>query len=134
MIRQVLSCMRPTGAALGVRWLVVVVIMVGTMISSTGGTRSHGLAAIAAALHATTSSADEQHGHVHEDRGGELAMVDKSAGTDHPHHGTDHSHDNAHALPVAWSSAAPQLPGWFGLVWPWIEMVQASRLERPPMG
>ena len=125
---------RPNGAALGMRWLVVVVIMFGAMISSIGGTHSHGLAAIAAALHATPSSPDESHGHEHEDRGGELAMVDNSAGTDHPHHGGDHSHDNAHALPVALSSATPQLPGWRVLVRPWIQMVEASRLERPPMG
>lgn len=134
MTLRISSFLRPTGAALGMRWLVVVVIMFGTMISSMGGTNSHGLAAIAAALHATPSSPDEPNGHVHEDRGGELAMVDMSAGADHPHHGEDHSHDNAHALPGALSSAAPQLPGWRVLVRPWIQMVEASRLERPPMG
>ncbi|MDI1269545.1 MAG: hypothetical protein PSV40_10675 [Polaromonas sp.] len=129
------SCsLRPNGAALGVRWLVLVVILFGTIISSIGSTGSHGLAVIAAALHVAPSSSAESHGHVHEDRGGELAMENQSAGADHPHHGADHSHDKAHALPVAWSSAAPQLPGWWGLVRPWIEMVQASRLERPPMG
>ncbi|MDP3172064.1 MAG: hypothetical protein Q8M91_17165 [Polaromonas sp.] len=110
------------------------VILFGTIISSIGGTGSHGLAVIAAAHHVAPFSSDESHGHVHEDSGGELAMVNQSAGADHPHHGADHSHDKAHALPVAWSSAAPQLPGWWGLVQPRIEMVQASRLERPPMG
>ena len=35
---------------------------------------------------------------------------------------------------VVWSTAAPPLPGSFGLVRPWRKMVQASRLERPPMG
>lgn len=129
------SCsLRPNGAALSVRWLVLVVIMFGTIISSIGSTGSHGLAVISAALHVAPPSSAESHGHVHEDRGGELAMKNQSAGTDHPHHGADHSHDKAHALPVAWSSAAPQLPGWWGLGRPWIEMVQASRLERPPMG
>ena len=128
------SCsLRPDGAALGVRWLVLVVIMVGTIISSIGGTSSHGLAAFPAALHVTAFSSDESHEHAHEDEG--IELVTQSAGADHPHHhGADHSHDKAHALPVAWSSAAPQIPGWFGLVRPWIEMVRASRLERPPMG
>jgi len=129
------SCsLRPDGAALGVRWLVLVVIMFGTIIFSIGSTSSHGLAVIAAAHHVAPFSSDESHGHVHEVGGGEVAMVNQSAGADHPHHGADHSHDKAHALPVAWTSAAPQLPAWWGLVRPWIEMVQASRLERPPMG
>jgi hypothetical protein len=128
------SFLRPTGAALGMRWLVVVVILFGTMISSIGGTNSHGLAVIGAALHATPSSLDGPHGHVHEDQGGELAMADQSAGADYPHHGADHSHDKAHVLPVAWRSPAPQPAGWRVLVRPWIQMVQASRLERPPMG
>jgi hypothetical protein len=114
------------------RWLVLVVIMVGTIISSIGGTSSHGLAAFPAALHVTGFSSDESHEHAHEDEG--MGLLTQSASADHPHHGADHSHDKAHTLPVAWSSAAPQLPGWFGLVRPWIEMVQASRLERPPMG
>jgi hypothetical protein len=117
------------------RWLALVVIMFGTIISSIGGMNSHGLAAIAAAHHAAPSAADETHGHVHkDDRGADVAMLEPSAGADHPHHGADHSHDKAHALPVAWSTAAPQLPDWRVRVRPWIEMIQASRLERPPMG
>ena len=125
------SSLRPTGAALGIRWLVLVVILFGMIISSIGGTNSHGLAAISATLH---TAAGEPHGHIHEDHGGEPTTVPQSTAADHPHHGADHSHDKAHALPVAWSSVAPQLPGWWGLVRQWIEMVQASRLERPPMG
>ena len=129
--------LHPHRAALGIGWLVLVVIMFGTIISSIGGTSSHGLASFQAALHVTPTSMDTSHEHVHEhaheDEG--IGLVTQSAGADHPHHhGADHSHDKAHALPVAWHSAAPQLPGWFGLVRPWIEMVQASRLERPPMG
>jgi hypothetical protein len=126
--------LRPNRAALGVRWLVLVTIMFGALISSIGSTSSHGLAAIAAVLHVAPSFSDESHGHSHEDLGGELAMVDASASADHHHHGADHSHDKAHALPLAWRSAAPQPPSWWLLVKPWIEMVQASRLERPPMG
>ena len=123
--------LRPTGAALGVRWLVLVVILFGTILSSMGGTSSHGLAAIAVALHAAP---DEPHGHAHEEQGGELAMVNQSANADHPHHEMDHSHDKAHALSVAWGSAVPQPPNWRLSVRPWIAMVEASRLERPPMG
>jgi hypothetical protein len=128
--------LRPDGAALGVRWLVLVVILFGTILSSMGGTSSHGLAAIAiaVALHAAPSSPDASHGHAHEDQSGELAMVDKSAGADHPHHEMDHSHDKAHALSVAWRTAAQQPSNWLLSVRPWIEMVKVSRLERPPMG
>lgn len=124
--------LRPNRAALGMRWLVLLVIMFGTILSSIGGTSSHGLAAFTTALHVTPFSSDDSHEHAHEDEG--IGLVNQSAAADHPHHGADHSHDKAHALPAAWSSSAPQLPGWFGLVRPWIEMVQASRLERPPMG
>lgn len=124
----------PDGSALGMRWLVMVVILFGTIISAVGGTNSHGLASMATALQVTRLSSDESHEHLHVNSGGESAMVSQSAETDLPHHGADHSHDKAHALPVAWSSAAPQLPGWRGLIRPWIEMVQASRLERPPIG
>ena len=126
--------LRPNRAALGVRWLVLVVILFGTILSALGGTSSHGLAAIAATSHTAPSSLEKPHGHVHEEQGGELAMVEKSASADHPHHEADHSHDKAHALSVAWDSAVPQPPSWWLLVRPWIEMVEASRLERPPMG
>jgi ABC-type nickel/cobalt efflux system permease component RcnA len=117
---RALFSLRPTRAGLGVRWLVLVVILFGTILSSMGGTSSHGL--------------DASHGHAHEDLGGELVRVDNSASADHPHHEMDHSHDKAHALSVAWRTATPQPSSWLLLVRPWIEMVEASRLERPPMG
>jgi len=128
--------MRPNGAAPGVRWLVLLVILFGTILSSVGGTNSHGLAALATALHVAPFSTDDLHEHVHEHAHEDesIGSANQSAGADHPHHGADHSHDKAHVLPALWSSAAPLLAGWFGLVRPWIEMVQASRLERPPMG
>ena len=136
MTQHISYAFRPNRAALGMRWLVLAVIMLGTIISSIGGTSSHGLAAFPTALHVAPMSLDTFPEHVHEhaqeDEG--AGLVIQSAGADHPHHGADHSHDKAHALPVAWSSVAPPLPGWFGLVRPWIEMVQSSRLERPPMG
>lgn len=116
------------------RWLVLAVIMFGTILSSIGSMNSHGLAAIGSAIHADVSASDETHGHVHGDQGGEIADSDQSAGTDHPHHQADHSHDNSHALPITWSSTATLLRSWQLKVRPWVEMVQASRLERPPMG
>ena len=125
------SSLRPTAAAPGMRWLVLVVFLFGMITSSIGGMKSHGLAAISATL---PTAAGEPHGHMHADHGGEPAMVDQSTAVDHPHHGADHSHDKAHALPAVWSSVTPQLPGWWGRVRQWIEMIQASRLERPPMG
>lgn len=130
MTQHLSYALRPNRAALGMRWLVLLVILLGTIISSIGSTNSHG---IAAALHVSPTSLDTSHEHAHEDGDSGLEML-HGAAADHPHHGADHSHDKAHALPVIWSSAAPQLPGWFGIVWPWIEMVQTSRLERPPMG
>lgn len=129
---------RPDRATLGMRWLVLVVIMFGTMISSVGGMNSHGIALISEALHASSTNPDTQrdleHGHVHEDGFDGLATVSHGTTGDHPHHGVDHSHDKAHALPTTWSMATPQLPAWYGHVRQLIEMIQASRLERPPMG
>lgn len=130
MTRPLTSSLRPNGTALGVRWLVLVVILLGTVFSSIGGTNSHGIAAIAATLHATSTAANTSH--AHEDS--EWEMAGHGATADHPHHGSDHSHDKAHALPVAWNSATPQIPGWFGHEQPWIETVRAYRLDRPPMG
>ena len=142
MTQQLSYALRPHRAVRGMGWLVlvlvVVVIMFGAIISSVGGTSSHGLAAFAAALHVVTpASLDTSDEHMHDQALGDegIGRLTQGAGADHPHHhGADHSHDKAHALPVAWDSVAPQLPSWFGLVRPWIEMVQASRLERPPMG
>ena len=134
MTRHPLYALRSKGAALLVRWLILLVIMFGTIFSSIGGTSSHGLAAFPTALNVTSVPLDPSHEHVHEHAHGAdgVEVASQSAGADHPHHGADHSHDKAHALPALWSSAALPLAGWFGLVRPWTEMVQASRLERPP--
>lgn len=134
MILRNASSTCPSRAALAMRWLVLAVILFGAIFSSIGSMNSHGLAAIGAALHADSSAPDEAHGHVHGDRGGEWVVSDDSAGTDHPHHQADHSHDHPHGLPIQWATAATLLPSWQSQVRPWIEMVQASRLERPPMG
>lgn len=118
------------GLALGVRWLVLAVFMFGTIVSSIGGTSSHGIAAITTVRHVAPFSFEESHEHAHDNEGS--GAVNQSKGADHPHHGADHSHDSAHALPTAWSTAAAQLPVWLGIVLPWSEMIQAARLERPP--
>ena len=124
------------------RWLVLFVILMGTFISSVGGMNSHGIAAIASVSHVTAVATDTAHDHAHrhvhshaqEGGGTEWVMESLGASADHPHHGADHSHDKAHALPVTWHMAAPLLPEWIGQTRLWIEMVEASRLERPPMG
>lgn len=113
--------------------MVLIVIVVGTIISSIGLTSSHGLAAISAGHPSASQPADESHGHSHGDQDEEVAAVDGLLGGDHAHHAVDHSHDKAHALPAGWQAAATQTPGWCGQVRPWVEMVQASRLDRPPM-
>ncbi|MBT9466278.1 hypothetical protein [Hydrogenophaga sp.] len=129
---------RPDRAALGMRWLVLLVILFGTVISSVGGMNSHGIAAIASASHADSTGLDtghdHAHGHAHEDGSSERVMGSHGTSADHPHHGADHSHDKAHALPITWNVAVPQLPVWIGQARLWIEIVEASRLERPPMG
>jgi hypothetical protein len=118
------------------RWLVLLVIMFGTITSSVGGINSHGIAVIAKALHSSPTTPDTQRdlGHEHEDGVDGVVMVSHGAASDHPHHGVDHSHDKAHALPTTWRMATPQLPAWFGHVRQLIEMIRVSRLERPPMG
>lgn len=127
------SSLLPSQAALGMRWLVLIVIVVGTIISSIGLTSSHGLAAISAGHTSTALAADVPHGHSHGDQGDEVAEVEDLLGGDHAHHAVDHSHDKAHALPAGWHAASTQAPAWCRQVRPWVEMVQASRLERPPM-
>ena len=139
MSQSSIRSMRPDRARLGVRWLVLLVILMGTFISSVGGMNSHGIAAIAEVNHAFPVSPDTEHdhahGHSHESSGSEWSMGSPGASADHhPHHGADHSHDKAHALPFTWNVAVPRLPGWIGQTRLWIEMVEASRLERPPMG
>ncbi len=134
--------LRPDRAALGVRWLVLLTILFGTIVSSVGGLYSHGIAAIAAVGHISPASFDtdhdhdDAHGHAHEDCDcdGEWVVGSQGASADHPHHGADHSHDKAHALPAAWHTAAAVLPVWFGQATLRIETAEPSRLERPPMG
>ena len=130
--------MRPYRAPLGMLWLMVLVILFGTIVSSVGGMYSHGIAAIAAVKQVSATASDSEHDHAHsharEDGDGQRVEVSHGASAEHPHHGADHSHDKVHAPPVTWTVAAPQLPVWIGQAMLRIEMIKASRLERPPMG
>ena len=56
---------RPDRVALGMRWLVLLVIHFGTLLSSVGGMTTHGIAAIAAVSQVSPASSDTEHGHVH---------------------------------------------------------------------
>jgi hypothetical protein len=116
------------------QWLVLMVILLGTILSSVGGMKSHGLAAIEATHYVALFTSNGSHEHEHEEANSELDTVNQPEAADHAHHTADHSHDKARTLPAAWSLSTPQLPSWLGQVRPWIEMVWASRLERPPMG
>jgi len=116
------------------QWLVLIVIGLGTIASSIGLTSSHGLAVIAASHESEPPSSENSHGHAHADQGVELAVTHESASGEHPNHGMDHSHDTAHHLPLAWGAASSPLPSWEVMMRPRIEIGQAYRLDRPPMG
>ncbi|MFW2358350.1 hypothetical protein [Hydrogenophaga sp.] len=112
---------RPTGLTRGLWWLVLLALVVGTVLAAVGNVRSHGLAELAA-VHPDAHSHLDAH---------DPSDIDTAA--DHAHHGDDHSHDKAHALPDAWGSVAARSPSWLSTPRPWAELVEAFRLERPPM-
>ena len=124
---------RPVLAALGIRWLVLVVIAFGMVISSLGMTSSHGLAVIASSIEHNAPAFENSHGHVYIDQGAELTTTDDDVEGEHHRHGLDHSHDTAHNLPFAWRLVSTQLPSWDVIVRPWIETGRAFRLDRPPI-
>lgn len=114
----------PTRITLCFRWLVLLALLVGSVMASMGNVTSHGLAALAAV---------HQDAHTHQEDADTSHPSGTNTATDHAHHGADHSHDKAHALPQAWTSGAAQPPSWLSAARPWIELVEAFRLERPPM-
>jgi hypothetical protein len=124
---------------LSLRWMVLVVIMLGVMLSSIGMTNSHGIASIAA-LHEAAPSllvAAQEHAHEHShDYAGHdkvMSVAEQDSGSDHPHHDLDHSHDTAAHLPQALrASLAPRL-SWDALVLG-MNTDQSFRRYRPPMG
>jgi|AntAceMinimDraft_12_1070368.scaffolds.fasta_scaffold05797_7 hypothetical protein len=128
------STNQQTLASLVMQWLVLVVIAFGMNVSSIGMTSSHGVAALTAPHESAQAFSDNYHGHVHTDPGIEFLVADESSSGEHPHHGIDHSHDTAHPLLLAWAAISSQRPGWEVMVRPRIDMGQAFRLDRPPMG
>lgn len=105
------------------RWLVLMVLVWGTLMSSVGLTTSHGLANLAAADHAL--AADDTHAH-----DVDVQLADPAGG--HTHHGADHSHDKAHALPAQLAVSAVDSPRRIAIARPWLPGLAASRLDRPP--
>lgn len=116
---------------LGVCLLILLGMLCGTMVSSMGGVKSHGLAEFAASQHKLVDIALDVHGHSHEHDDARPTLSD--AGPEHAHHGADHSHDKSHvpsgAMTVAMSMAASRPT----TARPWVELMEAFRLERPPM-
>ena len=116
------------------QWLVLIVITLGTIVSSIGLTSSHGLAVVEATHKTVVFLSDIAHGHELGDQGIESSVADEISSDEHPHHAMDHSHDTAHHVPLAWGAILQQIPSWEVAVRPWIDMGQAYRLDRPPMG
>jgi len=117
---------RPRWLSRGVRMGVLLVILVGTLLSSLGALRTHALAMLDAVQH-TQAAHDGTHGHSHDDE--PLAAYE---GASHTHLGSDHSHDKAHDLPAMRVVAVPTIPAWKPRSHNWIDRLVTHRLERPP--
>lgn len=107
------------------RWLVLVALIWGTLVSSVGLTTSHGLAGLAVADHGVAS--DDAHGHAHDE---DVPVVDPAGG--HPHHAADHSHDKVHALPEQLAVAPAASPERIAVAQALVTGLEADRLDRPP--
>ena len=132
MFSSSMSSFSPKLTSKCVRCFVMIAILLGTLISSQGVFSSHGLAAITPD-HSSTFSASKSQSHSHTNQGEASAEQTDIVDAHHPHHTADHTHDKAHALPTCWTSSSDMRPDWCPKVHPKIEMIQASRLERPPM-
>jgi hypothetical protein len=117
---------RPRWLRCGMRLGVLLVILVGTLLSSLGGLHSHGLKTLDVIQHAEATEGDS-HGHSHEEA--DLALFD---GRSHTHLGADHSHDKAHALPLMPAVAPVMKPPGKPLVLAWMDRLAIHRLDRPP--
>jgi len=115
---------RPATLTRRLRWLVLLAMVVGTVLAAMGQVKSHGLAELVAV---------HQDAHAHEDDTHDHHPSGINTAADHAYHGADHSHDKAHALPHAWNCATAQPPSWTSTPRNWVELVEAFRLERPPM-
>lgn len=107
------------------RWLVLMALIWGTLVSSVGLITSHGLAGLAVADHGVAS--DDAHGHAHDE---DVPVADPAGA--HPHHAADHSHDKAHALPEQLAVAHAASPERIAVAQAWVPGREAGRLDRPP--
>ena len=133
----------------------VLLILFATLAMPVGSTISHGIAAMAHTLsanalltgishdreHDREHDHDHDHDHAREHSNAQSDTADDSSlnasadniTAEHPHHGADHSHDAAHTPVAAWAKLEPQPVQWLGQPLRWVETVQQSRLERPPI-
>jgi len=112
---------------LAVRVWVLVILLLGTLVSSMGQARSHGLAEMAAVVHTDENG----YGHSHEGGDAPGVIADDDAGHFH-HNNADHSHEKAHALPQTMIVMAGTMPVWCPLAHPLACGRTTSRLDRPP--
>lgn len=107
---------------------VALVMLVAALVTPWGFARSHGAAAISGLpdVHqAETRDSGVSHGHSHEDDA-------PASSVEHAHHAGDHSHDNAHAVPVALPRLNVATAHWRerpASAGPWPSL---DGLERPP--
>ncbi len=129
--RSTYPIQRRSRITLGVCALILLGMLFGAMVSPMGGVRSHGLAAFAANQHEVDAISLDVHGHAHDDNDVKPTISD--AGADHPHHSADHSHDKSHGPSIAMTFAMAMASAWPATARPWVKLVEAFRLERPPM-
>jgi hypothetical protein len=121
-------------ARLGMRWLVLLVLALGVMVSSIGMTNSHGIALIPASHESAQLAAAHAPEHKDHDADHDLALpaADQGLGAEHPHHDLDHSHDTADHSPHALRASLMPRFSWDALVLG-TALGQAFRRYRPPM-
>lgn len=108
-------------------WMALV-MLVAALVTPWGLARSHGAAAISGLSDMHQGKAPDSgigHGHSHEDD-------TPASNIEHAHHVGDHSHDNAHAVPMALPRLNEVAAHWrerpsFAGPWPSLD-----GLERPP--
>ncbi len=108
------------------RLCVLLVILVGTLLSSLGALHAHALAPLDAVQHAQAEHGDAP-GHSHEDESSAAYE-----GPSHTHLGADHSHDKAHCLPVMPRLCLNSVTPWKPRPLCWRDRLMSHRLERPP--
>ncbi|MHB8948466.1 MAG: hypothetical protein ACYC4S_05320 [Rhodoferax sp.] len=122
---------RHSRITLGVCALILLGMLFGAIVSSMGGVTSHGLAAFAANQHNVDDIVVDAHGHTHDED--DTKPVFPDAGAAHAHHSADHTHDKSHVPSSAMTVAISMASAWPATARQWVELVEAFRLERPPM-